>query len=201
MKRFLLLTFIALSAMVLRSEAQLQFNPQAGIILQNYTDPPENVDYSAEVGFLVGLDVRYGERLQFQGGAFYMGSKTTTKFKNTPGDPVEGKITHNWLRLRTHIAYNIVDGSAFKLRVNGGPSYDILLSAKDEDDNDVKDNLNSGNFSLNAALGVDISIFTADLGYSYGLTKVFDDTDIGGDSKYTGLYFTVGVILGSGKKK
>ncbi|HEX5003338.1 MAG TPA: outer membrane beta-barrel protein [Bacteroidia bacterium] len=111
----------------------------------------------------------------------------------------EGDITSNYLRVKALGAFNILDKSNFKFRINAGPSYDFLLSSKDKDGNDVKDQLNSGSFNIQGGIGVDIWILTADVGYSYSFTNVFKNEDFAPDSKLAGLYFTVGVIFGSGK--
>lgn len=181
-----------------QARAQIQINPQLGFNFMGYTNPPEGADYKAEAGFMLGCDLRFGERFQLQPGLFYMSTKSVTELENS-GGTVEGDIEHGWIRLKGFGAYNLIDGESFKLRINGGPSYDFLLSAKNQDGDDVKDDLNKGNFSMNLGLGADIWIITADLGYSFGFSDVFSDENVSPDSKYQGLYFTVGVIFGDGK--
>ena len=189
-------TLLMLVAVCLYSSsfAQIKINPQLGIILMNYTDPPAGLEYSADAGFLLGGDVRIGGKFQFEPGAYYMATKTVTKADVPGSDPIESDITYGWIRVKAFAAYNFVDNETFRFRANGGPAYDILLSAKDEDDNDVKGDLNKGNFSLNLGLGIDVFFITFNVGYSYGLSRVLD-VDNAPDSKYSGIYAKLGVVF------
>ncbi|HEX5003339.1 MAG TPA: hypothetical protein VFW78_12660 [Bacteroidia bacterium] len=69
MKKIVIICFVFVAA-ALQSKAQIQINPQLGLTIMNFTDPPEGVDFEANVGFMVGGDVRIGEKFQFQPGAF-----------------------------------------------------------------------------------------------------------------------------------
>jgi hypothetical protein len=98
------------------------------------------------------------------------------------------------------VGLNLINGKAVKLRVNAGPSYDFLMSAKLKDaGDDLKDDFKNGTFYLQGGLGLDLLIFTADVGYAQGLSKTFANEGAP-DAKTKGFYVTVGVILGSGKK-
>ena len=109
-------------------------------------------------------------------------------------------VKHNYIKLKTLIGLNILDGEQFKLRLNAGSAYDFLLSAKDkEDDTDLKDDFKNGTFYLQGGLGVDILFLTADIGYAQGLSKTFAG-ESAPDSKISGFYFAVGIVLGNGKK-
>lgn len=46
---------------------------------------------------------------------------------------------------------------------------------------------------------VDILFLTGEIGYAQGLTNTFDFNDAP-DSRDSGFYFTVGIVLGDGKK-
>jgi hypothetical protein len=84
------------------------------------------------------------------------------------------------------------------LRVNGGISYDFLIGsdAKNENGTDISEDLNSGSLDLNLGIGADILMFTADLGYNLGMTDVYKSDAVAPDSRYEGIYFTVGVLFG-----
>ena len=62
------------------------------------------------------------------------------------------------MKLKALAAYNLIDGDAFRLRLNAGPTYNFLLNVSDDDGNieDWQDSFNSGSFNLDAGLGADI---------------------------------------------
>ena len=65
--------------------AQFQVNPQAGLPSQNLTTPPPTVKYKAVAGWQLGADLRFGDRLYLQPGAFF-GRNTTVV--STTGDTI-----------------------------------------------------------------------------------------------------------------
>jgi len=196
MKKLLTLVLFAFASVQLI--AQVQFNPQIGLSFMHFTNPPSGVTYDGKVGMSFGADLRFGEKFQIQPGLHYVNAVTSVK--SDDGDVITGDVVHKYLKMKALAAYNIIDGSEFKFRANFGPSYDFLLSAKEKDDNtDLKDDFKSGTFFLQGGLGIDFLFLTADVGYAHGLTQTFAGEGAP-DSKTAGMYFTVGVIFGKGKK-
>ncbi len=192
---------------------QLQVNPQLGVTFQNLTDTPENAEYKANVGFLLGVDARIGDAFYLQPGAFFGRNATTISYivpvtdPNNPGATtetvIEDDLVRSILKLRAMLGYKIVNEESFKLRFAVGPSYDVLLSVDNQDDKIEwnKGDFNDGSFNLEAGLGFDLAIVTIEPGVAFGLSKVFNDNptvqDI--DSKYFTFYFTAGIVLGNGQ--
>lgn len=195
MKKLITLVFVVFATMELYS--QVQFNPQLGMNFMNFSNPPANVEYKGKVGFSLGGDVRFGEKFQFQPGLHFINS--VTSYETTEGEVVTEDVLHKYIKLKALGAYNIVDSEQFKFRVNFGPSYDFLLSAKTKDtETDLKEDFKNGTFYLQGGLGVDFFFLTADLGYAQGLSQTFAGEGAP-DSKTSGLYFSVGVVFGTGK--
>jgi hypothetical protein len=196
MKKLFTLAVIAFAAGQLF--AQVQFNPQIGMSFMSIKNPPTGVTYDGKVGAMLGADFRFGERFQFQPGVFYVNS--ITAYENTNGTSTSGDLSYKSLKLKALLAYNLIDGGQFKIRANFGPAYDFLLSAKEKKSGtDLKDDFTNGTFFLQGGVGADILFLTADLGYAYGLTKTFVG-EAAPDANNAGLYFTVGVVFGKGKK-
>jgi len=196
MKKLLTLSIIFFAAV--QVYAQVQFNPQLGVTFMTIKNPPAGVTYDGKVGLSIGSDFRFGERFQVQPGVHYVSS--VTSYQTEGSEAVSGDVVFQNLKLKALLAYNIIDGGQFKFRANFGPSYDFLLSAQERDlDTDLKDEFKNGTFFLQGGLGVDFLIFTADLGYASGLKKTFAGEGAP-DSNTAGLYFSVGVIFGTGKK-
>ena len=196
MKKLLTLALLVFASVQLF--AQMQFNPQIGMSFMSIKNPPAGVTYDGKVGGLLGADLRFGKKFQLQPGIFYVNS--VTAYQNTNGaSATSGDITYKSIKLKALAAYNIVDGGQLKFRVNFGPAYDFLLSAKEKKSgDDLKNDFKNGTFFLQGGLGVDLLFLTADLGYAYGLTQTFAG-ETAPDSNNAGMYFTIGVILGNGK--
>lgn len=196
MKKLLLFSLVVFATIQLF--AQVQFNPQIGITTLSVRNPPSGVTYDGKVGMSLGADLRFGERFQIQPGVHYVSS--VTAYQTSGSEAVAGEVLYRSLKIKALAAYNLIDGGQFKLRINAGPAYDFLMSAKDKTgDTDVKGDYKNGTFFLQGGLGVDVFFLTADLGYAQGLSQTFAGEGAP-DSKMAGMYFTVGVVFGQGKK-
>ncbi len=177
--------------------AQVAIHPQIGMALTTLTPEQEGVQYKADPGVLAGVDLRIGQRFYFQPGAFFVSAKTAVSV----GDSVvtEDHLVWNSLKLKALAAYNLVDGDDFRLRLNAGPTYNWLLSAHGKDDH-IKiemDDMNTGTWSVDAGLGIDLTIFTLDGGVSYGLSKAYKEQNgVSNDARYLTFLVTAGVVLG-----
>lgn len=194
------------------SLAQFQLNPQLGITFQNLTDQPEGVEYRANVGFQAGLDGRIGGALYVQPGVFYGRNATTVTYATPIADPnnpgatieteIENGLVRTMLKMRTMLGYKLVNEERFKLRLAVGPSYDVLLSVDDQNDQvgfnegDFRD----GSFNMEAGLGLDIAFLTLEPGLVFGLSRVYEDNPTVSeiDSRYFTFYFTAGIVFGKG---
>ena len=198
MKKLLLIA--ALVPLAGAASAQLQVNPQLGLTYQHLTDDDPNVEFRGTVGWQVGTDLRIGNRAYIQPGVFF--GRNVTAVKTTLNDSVvaEGDIIRTNLRLKLLGGYRIVDSYQFDLRFFVGPTYDVLLSVDDRDDNSGwnKGDFNNGSFNVDAGLGFDMGLFTLEPSVSFGLSRVFSDNirvkDIG--SRYLTYGLTVGLNFG-----
>jgi hypothetical protein len=89
---------IAIVFQTMHVMAQLQINPQAGINTVSYSNPPEGIDYSANVGLMMGCDLRFGDRAQFQPGLFYMTTQTT--IRPEVANYVIPDQSQDWIRMK-----------------------------------------------------------------------------------------------------
>ncbi|MBK8499315.1 MAG: hypothetical protein IPL52_10970 [Flavobacteriales bacterium] len=105
------------------------------------------------------------------------------------------------LKLKGMIGYRIIDSYQFDLRFAMGPTYDVLLSVDDrnEEIGYNKGDFRKGSMNIDAALGFDMGLVTLEPNVSFGLSRVFSDNptvkDIG--SKYLTYGLTVGINLGN----
>ena len=202
-----LLITLAIGGTAGSAMAQFQVNPQAGLTFQSLTDAPNGVDYKAQVGWQLGADVRFGDRLFIQPGAFLgqsVTAVTTTVMNSTGGSgtvEVEDNLVRTNLKLRAQLGYRLVDSYQFDLRFMLGPSYDVLMSIDDRDDKLGwnEGNFNNGSFNIDMGLGFDMGLITLSPTASFGLSRVFTDDPALSDinSKYISYGLTLGVNIGN----
>jgi hypothetical protein len=199
MKKHILI--IALGTLTGVAQAQVQFNPQVGVNYQHITSPTATTEYKAAMGWMLGTDIRFGDRLYFQPGAFMGRSATVVQQSFSDTLVVEDDLVRTNLKLRAMVGYRIIDTYQFDLRFAMGPSYDVLLSVDDRNDRVGynEGDLSNGSLNWDAGLGFDMGLFTVEPGVSFGLSKVFTENatvqDIG--SKYLTYGLTIGINLGN----
>jgi opacity protein-like surface antigen len=202
-----LLLSLAISAVTSAASAQFQVNPQVGLTFQGLTDAPNGVDYKAQVGWQLGADLRFGDRIFIQPGVFLgrsVTAVTTTTMSSDGGSgtvQVEDNLVRTNLKLRAQLGYRLVDSYQFDLRFMLGPSYDVLMSV-DGRDGDLAWNegdFNDGSFNVDVGLGFDMGLFTLSPTASFGLSRVLKDDPALSDinSKYVSYGLTLGMNIGN----
>jgi hypothetical protein len=195
---------ILAGALSLPAAAQvgLTVNPQIGITTMRLNQMPrldlDELRHDAKLGGMLGADLRIGGRFYVQPGAFFTTSRSVFGWVDSSGESLEERVGRTALLLRTHVGYKIVDADHVHLRLAAGPSYDIVLGHNDDGNfSFTETDLKSGHFSLDAGLGLDLSVISLEVGYRHGLSNVFGD-GAGFDSatRYRGLYATVGFVFG-----
>jgi len=196
-----LLFVAALSVTAACASAQFQVNPQAGVIFQNLTNPEAGIEYKANIGWQLGADLRFGDRLYFQPGGFFGRSATAIKSSISDTLAYEDDLVRTNLRLKAMMGYRIIDTYQFDLRFAVGPTYDVLLSVDNRKDEIAYDkgDFRKGSMNIDAALGFDMGLVSVEPSVSFGLSRVFNDNpavkDIG--SRYLLYGLTVGINLGN----
>ena len=112
---------LAFSTALVAAQAQFQVNPQMGLTFQNLTDAPENTSFKAAAGWQLGTDLRFGDRLFFQPGAFFGRNATVVSVDNGETAMLEDNLVRTNLKLRAMVGYRIVDSYQFDLRFFAGP--------------------------------------------------------------------------------
>ena len=196
---------LAFSTALVAAQAQFQVNPQMGLTFQNLTDAPENTSFKAAAGWQLGTDLRFGDRLFFQPGAFFGRNATVVSVDNGETAMLEDNLVRTNLKLRAMVGYRMVDSYQFDLRFFAGPSYDVLLSVDNKSDNINwnEGDFNKGSFNIDAGFGFDMGLFTVSPTASFGLSQVFDQDVIRVQdlsTKYLTYGLTIGVNFGDDDK-
>ncbi len=192
---------LATGLLAISASAQFQVNPQMGVNFQHLTQPGDGVEYKANLGWQLGADLRFGDRLYFQPGAFFGRSATAVKSYSSDTLVYEDDLVRTNLKLKGMIGYRIIDSYQFDLRFAMGPTYDVLLSVDDRNDEIGynEGDFQKGSLNIDAALGFDMGLVTLEPSVSFGLSRVFSDNppvqEIG--SKYLTYGLTLGINLGN----
>ena len=198
MKKLVTLAALGLSC---AATAQFQMNPQLGINACKLAgDDVPGLEYKAKIGWQLGIDFRIGDRFYLQPGVHFIRTATAVKYTFSDTAVLEDDWIRSSVKAKLLVGYNLIHDETFKLRLNAGPTYDVLLSVdhKDEDIAFDEENYNAGSFNMDAGLGLDIWIVSVETGVSYGLSNSYKDTDqLSNDSKYFTWYLSAGIVLGS----
>ena len=200
MKKLTIL-IVALVATATTAQAQFQANPQIGVTYQSITNPGPGISYKANMGWQMGADLRFGDRLYFQPGAFFGRNATVEGRTLSDTLSIENDIVRTNLRMKALFGYRIIDTYQFDLRFAMGPTYDVLLSVDDRNDQIGynQGDFRRGSLNIDAALGFDMGLITVEPSVSFGLSRVFADNptvkDLG--SRYLTYGLTFGINLGN----
>jgi len=202
MKSIASLFFFCASVLCTQSiHAQVEINPQIGVNFARLSADPQVfgdvvVETEGRGGILVGVDVRIGDRIYLQPGLFVLGSKTVYSYGDSLFvNPTEVKRFDG--KLKGLVGVKIID-SAVKLRAMAGPTYNFNLNLDTEDNPYFdKNEFRNGYFNIDAGIGVDFSILSAEIGYSFAVTDVFDNDVFENAPKYQTIYATVGIVIGN----
>lgn len=111
----------------------------------------------------------------------------------------------NSLRIKVLLGFNSLKKEKLKLRSNIGTSFDYLLNIKEKINDGVTFVLDDNRYDTNilnwqAGVGFDLNFLTFDIGYTFGLSRVYKDDNVflvtTNDIKNGGLNFTLGVVFG-----
>ena len=170
-------------------------NPQAGVTWSNYAfdDDVAINDESGRVGYALGGNVRFGQKMYFAPGLFYQ----QTGFEATATDTVSATdITEavgvNALHIPLYLGYNL-GATSVGFRVYAGPSLTIVTGVADNEFGLEKDDFESSIWGGVLGAGLDLTTVTFDLNYEIGLSEVFADAPGGGGAKQNVLRGLVGL--------
>ncbi len=199
MKAKLLLFFFSALAIGATAQVEVTLNPQVGIIAVSISQEPSTsgIRTNNKVGWIAGLDARIGGRGYFQPGIMLTSTKTVYRLDDSLSFNEE-EVARTSFRLKAMGGYKVIENENFNLRVAAGPTYDILVNVKNDGNTIVEDNaFRSGLFNLDAAVGIDYYILSAEFGYTYGLTNAYqNNSKFNPSAKYQGIYATIGLSFG-----
>lgn len=156
---------------------------KVGLNISNVTGDDADfsgADKKSRVNLAIGGFVTFGlgDTFAIQPELMYVGGGAKYEAQVGSGS-LDRKVS--FLDIPVLVKYNIPMEGSVKPSVYLGPALGIILSAEDEDQDgkttDIKDDLESTNFSLVFGVGANISSVTVDLRYGLGLSSIVKDDD------------------------
>jgi hypothetical protein len=188
----LLIFFLALSGSPY-SGAQMALLPTVGITSSSIEDF-EDTEFDSKIGYSIGVDLRTAGRFYLQPGLHYELVKNEI---NTRNNSVETDFSVSRIRLPVMLGFRLFEEDmdrTLNFRAFTGPVANIVMDSKTEGEFDLPDDdLNNFLFGWNGGVGVDFLIFFADMGYTWGLSEVFDDIEgIEGEDSTNNVFYLNG---------
>ena len=201
MKKFIL-SLIFVSACSLWLSAQITVKPGVGFHYMDYSRSTNNWNRYGGIGFQAGSTVAIGGRFYFEPGIFWMSN--FSEFSQIDGDDGIGpiRLNHqlNTLRIPLLAGYSFWDsqGTSVDFRVLIGPALSFVMQV----DNSVPNTSAPEKTDYNTVFwGGDIVLNIAywwlfmDIGYEFGFSKVYKDTDKFGPAKANIFYINFGARI------
>jgi hypothetical protein len=193
MRSLALASLLLLGAALLpRPAAALALKPAIGLTFTDFTKDPQSGQAKGKTGWQLGGTVLLGEKLYFEGGAFYA-QKSADITSTTPAGNVDLNAISG-VRIPAMIGYHIVGDPSASLAVRafGGAAMFIVTSVNATGLS--KSDIESPTYGVFAGAGLDFMFLFLDVKYEWSLTDTskISTVDVGNARS---LYLNVGVRI------
>ncbi len=158
----------------------------AGMVAMTCTGFAQDMTFGAKAGLnLADFSGDDSEDSEMLAGAFvggYVNFSMTDKISIQPEvmfsmqgmkmDDVETKL--NYINIPVMAGYQVMEG----LNVHTGPQIGLLMTAEDEDGNDMKDGFKSTDVAWALGGSYSMNKLSFDIRYNFGLTEIYESTEV-----------------------
>ena len=175
--------------------AQFSIRPQIGYNSSIITKRFQDQKFGTEAGFQFGVDFQIGQKFYIQPGILWESANNELR------DGINGNNSSfrvNRVRVPLLFGYKLIGpdaGGIVDARIFTGPNASFVVN-KDLKQNALinKDDFHDAVYGWNFGAGIDIAIVFVDLGYSFGLSEVFQDA--ASTSRNNLFYINAGLRIG-----
>jgi len=193
MKKFSLILFVMMlftSVSFSQTQVKIAFGINSSALF------PDNVDLkkTADIGWQMGGSWMLGDKLYFEPGIYY--SNFTSNLQSTDSTSFDYTSKIDMFRVPVFIGYHILGNASdsfFNLRVFGGPTASFVTKVA-ETNTFKKDDFSKVLWGVDAGIGINVWWVFVDVGYEWGLNKVFTH-DTYGSAKTRALWVNAGVRI------
>lgn len=196
MKR-IVMTLLLISSIVIAVNAQTIIKPAIGLNLTTFSTDLPTHEIDGRLGWQLGGTLAIGDEFYIEPGIFWVKNNWNLQDVNTSNLKFKNDISS--LRIPAYVGWNVVgdpdDDRNFHLFA--GPSATIVTSVNSEDpdnSNIQTDDFNKFLWGANIGAGLSIGKIFVDVGYEWGLNKMYKRDDLG-DTKYRSFWINAGFRL------
>ncbi|MCB0688154.1 MAG: PorT family protein [Saprospiraceae bacterium] len=194
MKNIILFASLMLVA-TFTASAQFSLRPQIGYNSSTITKRFQDQQFGSEAGFQFGVDMQIGKKFYVQPGILWESANNELR------DMINGNNTSfqvNRIRVPVMLGYKLIGpdaGGLIDARIFTGPNASFVIN-KDLKQSALinKDDFHNAVYGWNIGAGFDIAILFVDIGYSFGLSEVFDNA--GSTARNNLFYANAGLRIG-----
>jgi len=190
-------TFFLVILMTLTYNATAQFSlrPQIGYNSSTIIKRFQDQQFGPESGFQFGVDMQIGKQFYIQPGILWESANNELR------DMINGNNSGfqvNRVRVPVMIGYKLIGpdvGGLVDARIFTGPNASFVIN-KDLKQTSLisKDDFQNAVYGWNIGAGFDVAIVFVDLGYSFGLSEVFEKA--ASDARNNLFYVNAGLRIG-----
>ena len=177
-------------------QARPTITPQLGVNWAFLTNDFSGITYSSQVGYQLGVGLRFGGVLHFQTGIYWESvRKEMTLLLSGAG----GDLKNNYINVPALVGIKIIPLKVLDVRLNTGVSFSLLTSVGENDLDLTSDDFNSTHWGWIIGAGTDFLIFSTDISFEFGLSPTveldIEELDYFARSKSNILRINLGIRL------
>lgn len=195
-----IIIFGTLLFLTIGAYSQAEFRPFVGAHFSNVSKTPDQTTTQAKLGGAIGAGLMFGNQLYFFPSISYFSRSTQFSFKGNVNVTADQKISGVSIPLL--VGFKFADSSTKPFlngRIFAGPSM-LFMTQQKFTNTGIEEsvNWNTTQWGAHVGAGIDLSIFFADAGYEFGLSKTNKSKVSGStfkDIKNNTFYIQAGVRL------
>lgn len=169
------------------ASAQFSIGPKVGYISTKLSTDKDDIKTSLKDGLIVGAFARIGNKFYIQPEINWYTSGTVFKRPELESlSPFEQEIKLNNIQIPLFVGIKLIDLKLVNLRATGGVTANFVVNKSiitfDGDNyiNPIKESdINDIHWGLQVGAGVDVLMFTLDVQYIAGMSKIIETINIG----------------------
>ncbi len=199
----IIFTLLIIAGIVTAGIAQINIKPAFGVNSTRLSTDPGNWQHDGRLGYQFGGSVAIGKKFYVEPGIFWM--RNNSEISHLGGDGgASGAVNFNhnisMIRVPVFVGFAILgnEESLADLRVFLGPSMSFITGVDNGEDHPeapLKEDYKSVRWGGDVGLGVSVWWLFLDVGYEFGLSNIYKDTDKYGSAKASGIWTNIGVRI------
>jgi len=198
----IIFTLLIIAGIVTAGMAQFSIKPAFGVNSTLLSTDPGNWEHDGRLGYQFGGSVAIGKKFYVEPGIFWMRNNSEITHLGDDGTTGATNFNHNISMIRIPVFVGLAvlgkEESLANLRVFLGPSMSFITSVNNDQDHPespLKEDYKSVRWGGDVGIGVSVWWLFLDVGYEFGLSEIYNDTEKFGSAKASGIWSNIGVRI------